>query len=99
MRDSHVRFDVAAMLAHRQWASGKELFRYVSSDASPQMRQSQEVFVTAERSVERVVIDGRSVSEIDAAAIHVRLLPLATLGQGKASLAEKNQRACSSDVV
>ena len=85
---ARVRLDVTAMLWQRQWASEHTVYRYLACDASPQVSQSYEVFVTVERSVNRAACD-TCFDLVDIEQIHSRMLPLATLGQGRTALADK----------
>ena len=89
LKMDRLRYDVAAMLWHREWSQNRPLFRYVSMDASPQLQMSHEVFVCAERIVTRSEISGKSMSEVSTSSIQTRMLPLATLGQGTSTLQDK----------
>ena len=90
LRESRKRFDIAAMLSHREWyVQHGPCFRYLACDASPQAGQSFEVFVTVERVVRREAILGQGIAEVPGQAIRSRMLPLVTLGVGKAGLNDK----------
>ena len=84
------RFDIACMLAQRYWAMNEGPFiRFLFCDASPQKRQSWEVFLSGEVLIPVSAVRGRSVSEIDPAVIVRRKAPLNTLGIGRVSLEDK----------
>ena len=89
LQRSRVRMDVAAMLWHRSWSWQRALYRYVSMDASPQMSKSHEVFISAERVIERSALVGQRFQDVSSDDVSVRMLPIATLGQGKTSLSDK----------
>lgn len=84
-----IAFDIASMIANREWSQDLEEFQYVGFDASPQ-RPGLEIFVTNERVVKGVDLDawapGAPWPEVS-----VRKLPLGLLGQAKAKLADKVQ--------
>ena len=86
---SRVRLDVAAMLWARHCNSNRSMFRYVSCDASPQLSQSIEVFVSVERVVNRTALDNKQFADVSPSAFATRLMPLCTLGQGRAALQDK----------
>ena len=86
---SRVRFDVAAMLWQRHQAGQNSFFRYISSDASPQMSQSHEVFVSVERVALRTALHDLHLGGVAQSSFTSRLLPLRTLGQGKTVLQDK----------
>jgi len=89
-RLARIRMDVAAMMCHREWSQRVgPLFRYIASDASPQQRQSTEMFVTVERVVPYSALKNRTVAEINTGEIIRRTLPLTTLGHGMADLPSK----------
>jgi hypothetical protein len=85
-----VRIDCACMLLRRELAAhGGAHFRYLGSDASPPSC-GLELLVTVERTVSvRVLERAVSFSDVDAACVRSRHLPLATLGQGKAGVIDK----------
>ena len=87
---SRSRFDVAAMIAHRElYRRTGPFFRYIASDASPQHSESIELFSSVERVVCREAIKGKSMADVKAQDARQRYLPLSTLGQGKTDLASK----------
>ncbi len=84
------RLDVAAMGLWRQWyLDNGPVFRYVAFDASPQ-RSGLEVFGAAERVGCRSAVDGEA-ARVRGSAVVQRRLPLVSLGQGRASRADKAQ--------
>jgi len=88
--NASIRIDVAAMLAHRHlYQIKRPLFRYLASDASPQLSQSYEVFVTVERIVPMTAVCNVSMASVRGEDISQRLLPLVTLGYGRMDLASK----------
>ena len=90
LRRSRTRFDVAAMLYHREWyVQHGPCFRYIACDASPQVGQSIEVFVTVERVVRRQALSGRTADGVSGQDILARMSPLVTLGSGRAGLDDK----------
>lgn len=90
MRRARVRFDVAAMLAHRErYKLHGPFFRFIGCDASPQVHQSYEVFVTVEMVVPRSAVQGLSRGQVSPEGVSWRLLPISTLGHGRAALEDK----------
>jgi hypothetical protein len=90
LKDSRVKLDIACMLAHRSWYNSQgPVFRYICSDASPQCNQSYEVFVSAERMIRRSCIAGKIMSDIPPEQFVHRVLPVNTLGHGRADLGNK----------
>ena len=89
MRIGRVRMDVAAMIYQRTLARDLNFFRFVSLDASPQLQRSYEAFITAERTVARESVSGKTFEQISACCCCTRILPVATLGQGKTALSDK----------
>ena len=89
MRLGRVRLDVAAMLSHRKLVRKKQFYRYVSVDASPQLQRSYEALVTAERIVGKTDIENKTFHEVTPFCCITRILPLATLGQGRTALSDK----------
>ena len=90
LTQGRVKLDVAAMLASRELYSRRgPLFRYLASDASPQVDQSVEVFVSVERIVLRSAVTGKAMSNISPNALVERVLPICTLGHCRADLASK----------
>lgn len=90
LTQGRVKLDVAAMLASRELYSRRgPLFRYLASDASPQVDQSVEVFVSVERIVLRSAVTGKAMSNISPNALVERLLPICTLGHCRTELASK----------
>ncbi|MCP4239835.1 MAG: hypothetical protein GY772_04665 [bacterium] len=82
------RLDVAAMGLWRNWyVANGPVFRYVAFDASPQ-RSGLEVFGAAERVLRQSDVAGEADSVTGSAVIR-RRLPLVSLGQGRASRADK----------
>ncbi|MCP4244934.1 MAG: hypothetical protein GY772_30700 [bacterium] len=82
------RLDVAAMALWRNWyAASGPVFRYVAFDASPQ-RSGLEVFGAAERVIRQCDVGGGGAS-VEASAVVQRRLPIVSLGQGRASRADK----------
>ena len=78
------------MLASRELYSRRgPLFRYLASDASPQVDQSVEVFVSVERIVVCSAVTGKAMSNIIPDNIVERLLPICTLGHCRTDLASK----------
>ena len=90
LRQGRVRLDVVAMLASRELYSRRgPLFRYLASDASPQVDQSVEVFVSVERVIVRSAVTGKAMSNIVPNNLVERLLPICTLGHCRTDLASK----------
>ena len=90
LRTARKRLDIAAMLYRREWyCRHGPCFRYLASDASPQMGQSVEIFVTVERILRRAAVQGRTPATLPSEALDSRILPMVTLGAGRASLLDK----------
>ena len=90
LRKSRPRFDIAAMIAHRElYRRTGPFFRYIASDASPQNSESSELFASVERTVKREDIKGKEFAGVKAQDIRHRIMPLSTLGQGRTDLASK----------
>ena len=90
LMEFRVRFDIACMLANRQWyRSHGPAFRYLTADASPQRSQSYEVFLAAERVICRAAVFGRTQEQVLPADFVCRVLPISTLGQGRTDLRNK----------
>lgn len=90
LRRARKRLDVAAMLYHREWyVANGPFFRYIACDASPQVGQSFEVFVTVERTVRREALLGKTAASVSGQEFSSRSLPLVTLGCGKSGLNDK----------
>ncbi len=99
---ARMRLDIASMLARRGvYVREGPFFRFVSFDASPQ-RPGVEVFASLERTLRQEVValafaDGHWPEQGQHDRCHpveIRRLPLATLGQGRASLSDKVQAHC-----
>jgi len=89
LRRARVRLDLAASLWHREWyAQSGGTYRYVACDASPQARQSLEIFVAVERVIVRSALNGGERHALGE-AFATRLFPLVTLGHGRTSLEDK----------
>ena len=90
---ARVRLDIAAMLARRELGPlHGPSFRYLGFDASPQL--GREIFATVERTVLRKSLEALSDMSafpggVHADTVEIRRLPLATLGQGRASLPDR----------
>ena len=85
-----VKLDIASMLYHREWYSKAwPTFRFLAFDASPQ-RPGVEIFATVERIVKRQCC-ANMTNATTRPDVLVRRLPIACLGQGKFSLADKVQ--------
>ena len=92
LRQSRKRMDIAAMLRHREvYAATGPFFRYVACDASPQVNQFLEIFVTVERRVRReaVQIGQLRLGRESGQEMVSRTLPLVTLGSGRSGLDDK----------
>ena len=88
LRRFQIRFDIAAMLGHRHHhAMHGPFFHYLFCDASPQNRQSVEIFVSGEY----IIPQQDLVTAIDGHSYAMNLHPLATLGVGCASASDKLQ--------
>ena len=89
LRVSRKRLDIAAMLSNRErYVHSGPFYRYVATDASPQVGQSIEIFVSVERVVQRSAVRGQAAG-VPGDAIRSRILPLVTLGSGMAGLTDK----------
>ena len=87
---ARVRMDVAAMLAHRSWyKENGPTFRYLAYDASPQ--HGVEIFATVERVIRRADLAASCGDLGQLPSVLERRLPLAVLGSGRMSLADKAQ--------
>ena len=87
---ARVKFDCAAMLAHREChAAAGPTYRYLACDASPQKRMGYEVFVSRERVVLRSSLAGKTMANISEIEVESRMLPVAGLGQGHCGVANK----------
>ena len=87
---SRVNYDIAAMLCWRQWYHDNgPLFRYPASDASPQMKQSYDIFCTVERVIQRSNVEGRTFEEVCALDMIQRHMPMTCLAHARTRLANK----------
>lgn len=90
LRRSRIRIDIAAMLWNREvYVHTGPMYRYIACDASPQVSQSFEVFVTVERVIRRHDVAGQSFDTVPAGSLSTRVLPLVTLGHGRCALEDK----------
>ena len=89
LRTGRLKIDMAAMLARRAWYRlCGPTYRYIGVDASPQP-PGLEVLVTVERVIRRADVHcGLAIGDIQP-PIEDRRLPIAVLGHGRCSLADK----------
>ena len=92
-----VKLDVAAMLASRELYSRRG--PQFASDASPQVDQSVEVFVSVERIALSSAVTGKAMSNISPNALVERVLPICTLGHCRADLASKVMTQASTTLI